>query len=180
MKQRSSSPARPQQQFGVVLIVALVMLVIIGLASAAIMRNALSSDTVSDNNRRQAHALQAAQAALRYCEGLVQKGAGSATAAATEISAEDWNTFSNWLKAAATDGAPKTVPAAFMTPGGTNGNTPTKLPQCMAQARNVGAGQTIYVITARGFSENYNADTITGRTQTGAVVWLQSIIQLGS
>lgn len=167
-----------RQQSGVVLIVALVMLVIIGLASAAIMRNALSSDTISDNNRRQAHALQAAQAALRYCEGLVQAGPSiNSTPAAATPDDEDWLAFSNWLKPADTAGAPKTVPASFLSSTSTR-VTPSKTPQCMAQSRSVG-GQVVYVITARGFSENYEANTA-GQTQAGAVVWLQSIIKLKS
>lgn len=180
MKHRIRLPALAHRQAGVVLIVALVMLVIIGLASAAIMRNVLTGDTVSDNNRRQAHALQAAQAALRYCEGKVQDdAAANALPAVANIDDEDWKNFSNWLKAASTAGAPKTVPASFLTPGGTNPTVPKKLPQCMAQFRTVGAGKVI-VVTARGFSENYEADSTTGRTQAGAVVWLQSIIQLES
>lgn len=180
MKHFTRPPVHHRQQSGVVLIVALVMLVIIGLASAAIMRNALTGDTVSDNIRRQAHALQAAQAALRYCEGEVQRApaANALPAPAAGVDAEDWRTFSNWLKQFPTEGAPKVVPAAFLTAGDTNRNIPKKLPQCMAQFRTLGSGQVI-VVTARGFSENYEADT-SGRTQAGAVVWLQSIIQLES
>lgn len=180
MKHLTRPLAHHRRQTGVVLIVALVMLVIIGLASAAIMRNVLTGDTVSDNNRRQAHALQAAQAALRYCEGKVQDDASAiALPAVTNIDNEDWKTFSNWLKQPTMAGAPKTVPASFLTPGGTNPTVPKKLPQCMAQFRTVGSGQVI-VVTARGFSENYEADSTTGRTEAGAVVWLQSIIQLGT
>jgi hypothetical protein len=35
-----------------------------------------------------------------------------------------------------------------------------------------------YVITARGFSPGYTADAVTGRTLSGSVVWLQSMVSL--
>jgi hypothetical protein len=49
----------------------------------------------------------------------------------------------------------------------------------MAQRRTLtGAAATdnIVVVTARGFSDNYVQDSA-GHTQSGSVVWLQSIIQ---
>ena len=178
--QRLSAP--PRQQTGVVLIVALVMLVIIGLASAAIMRNALSSDTLSDNNRRQTYALQAAQAGLRFCEGLAQASSPIVAAAAASIAQENWQNFSNWELAAGASGAPQRVTSAFLSTVSSTRTVPAAAirPQCMAQFRTIGTGaaQTqVIVVTARGFSENHVADA-RGRTQTGAVVWLQSIIQL--
>lgn len=183
MKLNKRRPTRHRQQTGVVLIVAMVMLVIIGLASAAIMRNALSSDILSDNNRRQTYALQSAQAALRFCEGLAQNSSPIVAAAAESTPQENWQTFGNWqLGEGAT--APQRVSAEFLS---TSTSTRTTLaaasrPQCMAQFRNVGTGTSlaqVVVVTARGFSENHVTDA-QGRTVSGAVVWLQSIIQLGS
>ena len=67
MKRRFRTGTRARQS-GVALIVALVVLVIIGLTSAAVMRGALNSDLVTNNTRVQALASQAAQVALKYCE----------------------------------------------------------------------------------------------------------------
>ena len=53
---------------GFSLIIAMLMLAVIGLASAAIMRNATSGDQVANNNRLQTQANQYAQLALRFCE----------------------------------------------------------------------------------------------------------------
>lgn len=168
---------QPHRQRGVVLIVALVMLAIIGLMSAAVMRNALSNDVVSDNNRRSNQATQAAQAALRYCEQLltgevtVPAGATALSTAAAESnpSNERWTSFSNW-KLATNAGGPVSVPSTVYTS--------SKAPQCMAQKRTLGTSEVI-VVTARGFSDNYaeNSDA-SGRTKAGSVVWLQSIIRL--
>ena len=47
----------------------MLMLAVIGLASAAIMRNAVSGDQVANNNRLQTQASQYAQLALRFCIG---------------------------------------------------------------------------------------------------------------
>jgi Tfp pilus assembly protein PilX len=170
-------PMRPHRQRGVVLIVALVMLAIIGLMSAAVMRNALSNDVVSDNNRRSNQATQAAQAALRYCEQLltgevtVPAGATALSTAAAETnpSNERWTSFSNW-KLATNAGGPVSVPSTVYAS--------SKAPQCMAQKRTLGSSEVI-VVTARGFSDNYaeNSDA-SGRTKAGSVVWLQSIIRL--
>jgi type IV pilus assembly protein PilX len=169
-----------------VLVVALVMLAIIGLMSAAIMRNAISTDVVSDNNRRQTQANQAAQAALRYCEKLVTgevtvpagSPAFSVATAVTSQANETWVTFANWLAAQAA-GGPVAVPSTVYTT--------SKPPQCMAQHRTIQispappapatADTDVVVVTARGFSDNHEQDA-QGRTKSGSVIWLQSIVQL--
>lgn len=169
-----------RRQSGVVLIVAMVMLVIIGLASVAIMRNTLSNDIIADNNRLQSQAMQAAQAGLRYCESLAGTPTQTAQAAAASPDLENWNTFANWTgNAGATLAAQAAlqVPASFVNSldsSATKRRNSRKLPQCMAQIRSLGTAN-VYVVTARGFSDNYIETN--GRTQTGAVVWLQSIVQ---
>jgi type IV pilus assembly protein PilX len=171
-----SQRGAPRGQSGVVLVVALVMLAIIGLMSAAIMRNAISTDVVSDNNRRQTQANQAAQAALRYCEklvtGAVTPPAGSpafSVAAAVPSEAnETWFGFANWL-VAQTAGGPALVPSTVYTT--------SKPPQCMAQHRTLTGANDVIVVTARGFSDNHEQDA-QGHTKAGSVIWLQSIVQL--
>ena len=55
-------------QRGVSLLIVLIMLVIIGLTSAASLRSASSNERISNNFRMHALAEQYAEAALRYCE----------------------------------------------------------------------------------------------------------------
>lgn len=176
--------APKQQARGVVLIVALVMLVVIGLASAAVMRGVLNTDLVSENNRRHTQAMQAAQAALHYCENRVLNGAQTPAAAAANVAAEYWQTLTNWGSTDATVSL-ATVTADYLTGSSTesalqnryaDGQAP--LPQCMAQYRAIGGGDVV-VITSRGFSDDYRAKS-DDDDATGAVVWLQSIIQISA
>ncbi len=55
-------------QRGVSLLIVLIMLVVIGLTSAASLRSASSNERISNNFRMHALAEQYAEAALRYCE----------------------------------------------------------------------------------------------------------------
>lgn len=161
-----------RKQEGIVLVIALVMLVVISLASVAIMRNSLSGDKVSDNTRRHTQALQAAQAALRFCENEVLDTKLMPQAAASSMNDETWRTFGKWSD----ESIRRTVSAEFMT-GPDHPAPPANLPQCMAQFRSLG-GKLIVVVTARGFSDNYTHTN--GRTEAGSVVWLQSILQMAS
>lgn len=165
-------PARRDQR-GVVLIVALVVLVIIGLMSASIMRGALSSDLIANNARVQTLASQAAQIALRYCED-------QTTANVVTIHLEPvvdleenhaWHTFSNWSDANIVN----EVPDDYLQSANST-HTPAKAPQCIVQQMVVG-GKTVFQVTARGFSPDYSADE-SGYTNTGSVVWLQSVVSL--
>jgi Tfp pilus assembly protein PilX len=184
---RLTPRATSRQQSGMVLIVAMVMLVVIGLASVAIMRNALGTDLVSDNNRQHAQALQAAQAALRYCEAQVVTDGSTykPAAAAASIADENWNNYDNWKEKDAAKSeavAKQEVSSAFIEATAANTADYAKRsglnPQCMSQYRTLTSGQVI-VITARGFSQNYQPNETTDRTEAGAVVWLQSIVQVG-
>ncbi|MGC4059578.1 MAG: hypothetical protein QM749_01450 [Aquabacterium sp.] len=168
-----SAPSTSPRQSGMVLIVALVMLVVIGLASVAIMRNVMSTDVISDNNRLNAQAMQAAQAALRYCETHV-----TALDAVADPADESWHDFGNWNANSGTNVATN-VPTDFVTSADnsvTKRKTDRKAPQCMAQKRSLTGTAEVTVVTARGFSDNYVQDTA-GHTQSGAVVWLQSIVK---
>ena len=62
-----SLPTRRQDQNGVVLIVALIMLVIISIMASVSVRNATSSEAVSGNARTTQMATQAAEFALKFC-----------------------------------------------------------------------------------------------------------------
>lgn len=160
------------------LIVALVMLVVISLASVAVMRNTMNADTVSDNTRRQTQALQAAQAALRYCEDQIVNNTLTPTdAVSAPATQEDWKVFANWLDATKYTSVPSTFTSSSANGAATAGFA--NPPQCMAQYRSLSGGtNSLVVITARGFSDNYSSSN--GQTSAGSVIWLQSIIQLQS
>jgi Tfp pilus assembly protein PilX len=179
---KRTSFATSRRQDGVVLIVAMVMLVVIGLASVAIMRNTLANDIVADNGRVQTQAMQAAQAGLRYCESLVQANSAP-QAAAVAPAPETWTAYANWASASDTatlsSNSALNVPLSFVTSGDPHATlrSATRMrPQCMAQMRTLGSDNVV-VVTARGFSDNYTQDAV-GHTTAGAVIWLQSIIKV--
>lgn len=173
MKLTHFAPRPAHRQHGVVLIVALVMLIVISLASVAIMKGAINTDNVADNNRRQSQAMQAAQAALRYCENKVLDKTLVPLDAVSNPAQENWKTYSNWQSSS----NKLTVPADFLSTPGTTTPTVVHAPECMAQYRALGSDQVV-VVTARGFSDNYVESN--GRTEAGAVVWLQSVLQLAA
>lgn len=168
-----------RSQHGVALIVALVMLVVIGFTSIAIMRGSLNSDMVANNARVQNFAMQAAQLGLRYCESQIDLPEAdrditlhpAPTGSATDFL---WENFDNWFGA---------NPKAVVVPddvlkSAQSSITPAAKPQCLVQATGIAGGQSYYV-TARGFSPDFSADS-KGRTKTGSVVWLQSTVALGT
>jgi hypothetical protein len=173
MKLKFRIGSRRGRQGGVALIVALVVLVVIGLTSAAVMRGALNSDLVANNTRVQSLASQAAQVALKYCESqwnvptppinVLPVGVPNAPLA--------WETFGNWSNV----NFANDVPISYMQ-SELSSFVPAKLPQCMVQYSTAG-GATTVVIVGRGFSPDYRADE-TGHTEAGSVVWLQYILAL--
>jgi type IV pilus assembly protein PilX len=177
MSDRHSRIARlPAQQAGVALIVALVVLVIIGLTSAAVMRGALSSDLVTNNTRVQSLANQAAQVALKYCEQQVKTAGGPPAEfnirpkPIDKDAKLDWETFGNWTNV---DYVNK-VPEQFMK-SELSSFWPSTMPQCVAQWAFT---PNTMVITARGFSPDFQANPDTGGTEAGSVVWLQYILAM--
>ena len=168
-----------RSQQGVALIVALVMLVVIGFTSIAIMRGSLNSDMVANNARVQNFAMQAAQLGLRYCESQIDLPEADRVidlhpAPTSSGSEYMWENFDNWFGSSAKavvvpDDVLKTANSSI---------TPNTRPQCLVEATGIAGGQSYYV-TARGFSPDFSADS-KGRTKTGSVVWLQSTVALGS
>jgi len=158
------APAR-----GFSLIVAMLMLAVIGLFSAAVMRNATSSDQVANNNRLQTQANQYAQLAMRWCQG--QMALDSSSRAATvyaSLTPPAWVDAKNW----ASGSGPH--PAHTLTPKEIGGATlPRVAPQCLVEATSVPG---VFTITARGFSSDFKADAGTGATRNGSVVWLQATV----
>jgi len=157
---------------GFSLIVAMLMLAVIGLASAAIMRNAISGDQVANNNRLQTQASQYAQLALRFCLGQLGLPPESRVVRLLPLATPPaWTVRDNWSSAGG--GAAHTLAAAEIGAS----VQPRVAPQCLAEATSL---PNTYTITARGFSADFKADPSTGATRNGSAVWLQATIYADS
>jgi type IV pilus assembly protein PilX len=153
---------------GFSLIIAMLMLAVIGLASAAIMRNATSGDQVANNNRLQTQANQYAQFALRFCETqMARSPAARSVALLPAGSKAAWTVKDNWTKAG--PGSAHTLAEADIG----SVMQPRVAPQCIMEATDV---PNVYTVTARGFSADFKADASTGATRSGSTVWLQATI----
>ena len=147
----------------------MLMLAVIGLASAAIMRNATSGDQVANNNRLQTQANQYAQLALRYCQN--QMALEAASRAVPLLPAADppaWTAPQTWSAAGGSHAA-HTLAAPDL--GGTV--QPRIAPQCLIEATAV---PNVYTLTARGYSADWSGDPATGVTRNGSSVWLQATV----
>ena len=144
----------------------MLMLAAIGLASAAIMRNATSADQVANNSRLQTQALQYAQVALRFCESQLALAAPSRSVTLQPAAAPPaWTVPADWRGRGA---AHRLTAAEIGSPA-----RPRVLPQCLMEATTL---PDLYTVTARGFSADYLADPVTGLTRNGSTVWLQATI----
>lgn len=185
-------PARPAlalvAQAGVSLIIVLIMLVIIGLTSAAAMRNATSGEKVTNSIRLQNLAQQYAEAALRYCEAEMLKVDADRVATLVEANiittpVETADAATGWGQAASWTGAGGIAATKTTLPEGRvksqdRSFRPSRLPECVVERQGLADGSLAYVITARGFSPGYTAHAVSGVTTAGSVVWLQSTILL--
>ena len=160
---------------GVSLVIVLIMMIIIGITAATAMRSATSEQRATNNQRAEATALQYAEAALRYCESEMAKDTGSrvsslqnANILSSTTSPLIWELPASWNGTGATSRT--TVLAGKLQINPTDSVLPFYLPQCVVEINSV-QGR---LITARGFSPDYNPAPVTGETLTGAVVWVQS------
>lgn len=175
LRHRGASSSR---QRGVTLIIALVMLVVIGLASAAVMRSSLTSDVVANNARLHTLAQQAAQLALRFCETQITlqpaNWVGGFTINAASAGDPYWTVFNTWHGGGAVSAV--NVPDAVL---GSDDSSfkPSTPPQCLAEYTNALPGVTTIIVTARGFSPDYD-ESGDGRQTAGSVVWLQSTLRV--
>ena len=174
------APLQVGGQRGVVLIICLMFLLLISITAAVSVRGATSSEAVANNSRTQALAMQAAEAALGYCEKLfnefAKNGIGQAPPAAPVGGAPyTWQTLANW------DGA-GTQANVQVVPFGDSASGEVKRyfrrsPECIAQYYMVGKTDTA-VITARGFGPDVAEVNAARSAPKGAEVWLQSILTL--
>lgn len=169
-----------RRQRGVTLIIAMIVLIVIGLTSAAVMRGALVSDQVANNTRSQTLASEAADVALRYCERQLSAAgcaAGVACLAAPVAGAQAaWEKADTWYANSKTGASVNVVPAAVVNSAGikTTLFSNDTLPQCVVELSPLGA--TTYVVTARGFSPDHQMDA-NGHTKSGSSVWVQSTVK---
>lgn len=172
-------------QAGVSLIIVMMMLVIIGITSAAMIRNATSSEKLTNNIRVQYLAQQYAEAALRYCESELSKADASRVATLAEVNIVQtafggtaaWNQSSTWVGTGGAS-ASKTVLPDNRVVSTDSAFRPSRLPECVVEKQAMADGNLAYVITARGFSTDYQSAAGTGVTTNGSVVWLQSTVIL--
>ncbi|WP_188709081.1 pilus assembly PilX family protein [Polaromonas eurypsychrophila] len=176
---------RHHRQSGISLIVVMIMVVIIGLTSAAAIRNATSGERATNNIRLQSQAQQYAEAALRYCESEVTKANDTRVATLrnanivqTAFGAPQagWEDPATWTGAGLASASRTTLPIAQIKSDDSS-VTPATRPQCVAERQILADGGLVMVITARGFSPGYTANA-NGITTGGSVVWLQSISYL--
>lgn len=180
---RQHGPSRRHQD-GISLIIVMIMVVIIGLTSAAAIRNATSGERATNNIRLQGLAQQYAEAALRFCEAEVNKVNADRVATLREANIVEtafgatpaWQNVNSWTGAGGASASRTTLPIAQIKSDDSS-VTPSTLPQCVAERQVLADGGLVMVITARGFSSGYTANG-DGVTTSGSVVWLQSVSYL--
>lgn len=178
----SRSDAKSQQ--GVVLIVALILLVVLSLVSAAAIRGSSSAELSTNNARTQTLAMQAAEAALRYCEKATlnfMTGAGATpsltpeAAPATAATPYRWQTLTNWDGTGSGTNITTLVSADVNDRADDAGKLYKRYPECTVQYLEP-VNTNRVVVTARGFGPDVAALTAARAAPTGAEVWLQSVL----
>ncbi|MES2951951.1 MAG: PilX N-terminal domain-containing pilus assembly protein [Pseudomonadota bacterium] len=160
---------------GVSLVIVLIMMIIIGITASTAMRSATSEQRATNNQRMEATALQYAEAALRYCESEIAKTTGrtftlqeplpNTTGTGPEPNT-GWEDPLSWTGSGIAGATLTPVPPTFLQINAAESVVPDNPPQCVAERVS-----GVLVITARGFSTDYDATP--GATR-GAVVWVQS------
>ena len=179
-------------QRGVSLLIVLIMLVVIGLTSAASLRSASSNERISNNFRMHALAEHYAEAALRYCEtqltladsARVNSLQHASLRAFTGAAYPAWANTLTWTGAGGAAASLTRVPEALVA-SADSAFKPAQLPQCAVESLSIPLTQNgepagaadVYVITARGFSTDYSASA-QDVSLTGSVVWLQSVVSV--
>ena len=179
---------RKQDQCGVVLVLALVLLVAISLMAVASLRNASSSESVLGHVRTTELATQAAEIALRHCESSLLKVMGGNPSYATTFKSEDilpasapasWVDLDKWDKWDGISTKPYLLSLSTLNQLDMR-VTYKRPPECMVeQLPDMQSGVSSYVITARGFGPEVVAtDSQRNRRPDGSEVWLQSHVHI--
>lgn len=169
---------------GVVMIITLFLLMIISILASISIKGATSTEQVASQSRQVVLAQQAAEAALRYCEGMVQAfRAGRIPNIQPQafVAGVDplWKSMGNWdVVDPATSAGLTVVPlTAFADTAGASPIVYFKRPpECIAQYQTAADTQRV-IVTARGFGPEVSS-TRTTTAPTGTEVWLQSVITM--
>ena len=163
-------PAFPDRAHGrgVALILAMLVLVLVGLASAAIMRDAISGSQVVNNGQLLAQAGQFAQVALRLCERQL-----TLPSAQRSVATLDAQTPPAWTRQPLWTDGPALRAHVLGASDISSAVQPRVAPRCMVEASALSGA---FTVTARGFSPDFAADPDSGAPRAGAVVWLQSTV----
>jgi hypothetical protein len=169
-------------QGGIILIICLIFLAIISITAAVTVRSATSSEAVANSSRTQALAMQAAEAALLFCERQVKAFAANPSDGMEPVAAPlgagaqyRWEQLTFW-DGTGTDLNVTVVPFADSASTGA-ARYFRRSPECMAQYASAGS-TTTSVITARGFGPDVAQADVARSAPKGAEVWLQSILTL--
>lgn len=187
---------RPQhhhhhRQQGLVLVVALILMAVIGVASTAAMRLALTGSAIAMGLRAQNEATQAAEVALRWCEVQTRlRASGAVNGLSNDFALleapPDPKTRPLWETLAGFTANSRPVPAAIMAAAGMPALDANQLPRCLAQERDdikavVAADGDLeatnntfrqFLITVRAVSPDFR--TGTDGEDGGSEVWIQS------
>ena len=166
-----------RRQHGATLVISLLLLVLLGLGAAAAVRSSLSSQQATDNFQRELMAHQYAEMGLRYCESQMLLTSASRMDqplrdidSTATVKVPLWGDPATWISTNIV-----TVPAGWVANADNSTFTGVTLPQCLVEKIELPQGGDALLVTARGFSPGYSADS-NGRTVSGSVVWLQSTV----
>jgi type IV pilus assembly protein PilX len=175
---RRKHAAAPQR--GIVLLLVLIVLVVLSGAAIWAAKASISGEQIANNIRISATVNELAELALRYCEDGVIKNNNAIVRLAFPTSTPSgelpsaWQTLGNWT----TPGNINTVPAAQLQDA--LGRSPANAPVCMVEEMRLAPidMQRLqgYLITARGFSQDY-VEAANGTITSGTDAWVQSMIR---
>lgn len=179
------------RQQGLVLVVALILMAVIGVASTAAMRLALTGSAIAMGLRAQNEATQAAEVALRWCEVQTRlRASGAANGLSNDFALleapPDPKIRPLWETLAGFTANSRPVPAAIMAAAGMPALDANQLPRCLAQERDdikavvasdgdlEATNNTFrqFLITVRAVSPDFR--TGTDGEDGGSEVWIQS------
>jgi type IV pilus assembly protein PilX len=159
--------SQKQRHRGAAMIVVLFLLMAMALTGMSALRVSMGTHAQASNLVAHTQAREAAQGALRWCEGaLLEEASAVLILPAPPAGAPAaWQVPANWA-----GGRAHVVSVAGVGEG--------RPPQCLAEFQAAGgSGQQVVLVTARGFSADHVQDE-RGLAISGASVWLQSVVSL--
>jgi type IV pilus assembly protein PilX len=189
MKTRAPHPFGGTRERGIVLVIAMILLIVLSMISIASVRSASSTEVATNNARLQALSMQAAEAALRYCEDGALNFMRSKTgtfqitpeaAPATPSDPYRWQDLANWDGVASAQPSLRVLTSEDVnSSAGPHARLYKRFPECMVQYQySPVVNLKRVVVTARGFGPDVEAVNEKRLPPKGAEVWLQSSLQI--